>query len=1002
MLKQIFTALVSLCLSAFLQASSFPENPYAQQFQVAYLQYPNIPKGFLEAYAHHNTRITLIDTSQAPCNAMPQAYGVMGIYFDGKNYFQENGKMMAQFSGFSKAQLLQNPQHEILAFAAYYSAQLAAHASAITPIQKLKILSSISEIPSDQSLINDFARQSMEWEWVKFLNNGEAAVNYGFEKYGIDPIAYFGAENVQVLESDLIYVHPEYVVNQQGDSLQLLKSADYTPALWVAAPSCNFGSRNGTAVSAVTLHTVQGTYAGCISWFGNCNAGVSAHYVLRSSDGQVTQMVLESSRAFHVGSENPYTIGLEHEGYVNNAAWYTTAMYQGSANLVKDIIASGYGIPAIRTSWFPWSASTNYNASSIPGACVRVKGHQHYPNQTHTDPGANWNWDYFFKLVHPTPTATVFTSLSGNFTDSGNSGNYSNDERSIWTISPSNALSVTLNFSSFSLENNWDYLYIYNGNSINAPLLGIFTGSNIPPTLVANSGSMTVEFRSDCATTFPGWEAQWTSQIAGPIIPPDIMNPVTQILNNNDWIVRDTLLHFTESDSGSGLKQAYYNVLYAEQNQWKGLANKGFMFDDFDQNSINSSWQSYSGLWTSTGQYLMQSDESENNTNISAALNQNLNSSFLYHFSAAYTGAGANKRFGFHFMCDSVQKLNRGNSYFIWYRDAGQELEIYKVTNDLFSLVYDTSLSLVPAQFYDFKVSYDKQSGQMRVWVNNQKVAQYTDANPIQIGNGISFRTGNAMMQVSQFETFVGRPSNQNIALHIGIGSEVPFENASPSLPAAWVKSIVEDQVGNLGSHQRYLNVDFTRPLAPLYAHDMNLQDLDTAVFVNNSAFTAYWSAAKDTNSGIADYYMYAGTSPQGNDILSVQTVGSVLSYTLSSSLQANMMYYFSIYAQNNAGLNSDTVHSDGFMSILGFGLDDKVDAQFELYPNPSTGYFSVKGIEESCRYTIVDMYGKVIEMGELSPHEIKWVRSELKSSTYLLLIEHKGKREVHRWVVKK
>src|SRR5690606_16925668 len=171
------------------------------------------------------------------------------------------------------------------------------------------------------------------------LNDKKAAANYNFTALGIDAAAFFGEENYALHSSSQIYISPQAVYNEQGDTLALPKSADYAPALLVPAASCNYGSRNGVAVSAVTIHTVQGTYAGCISWFQNCAASVSAHYVIRSSDGQITQMVSESDRAFHVGSENPYTIGFEHEGYVNNPAWYTQAMYQSSANLVQDIVA---------------------------------------------------------------------------------------------------------------------------------------------------------------------------------------------------------------------------------------------------------------------------------------------------------------------------------------------------------------------------------------------------------------------------------------------------------------------------------------------------------------------------------------------------------------------------------------------------------------------------------------------------------------------------------------
>ena len=137
---------------------------------------------------------------------------------------------------------------------------------------------------------------------------------------------FFGRNNYAVLTATTVTIDSTGIKNQDqlhyhgGNSL---KSINYGPALWNAAPTCNYSSRNGSPISAVTIHTVQGTYAGAISWGLNCNAQVSYHYVVRSSDGQVTQMVLESNKAWHVGNENGYTIGIEHEGYVSNAAWYT-------------------------------------------------------------------------------------------------------------------------------------------------------------------------------------------------------------------------------------------------------------------------------------------------------------------------------------------------------------------------------------------------------------------------------------------------------------------------------------------------------------------------------------------------------------------------------------------------------------------------------------------------------------------------------------------------------
>jgi len=114
-------------------------------------------------------------------------------------------------------------------------------------------------------------------------------------------------------------------------------------------------------------------------------------------------MVREAYKAWHVGSENPYTIGTEHEGFVSDPAWYTTAMYNSSAALARDIVNSGYGISGLRTYDGPSSSVV-----TSTGACIKIKGHQHYPNQTHTDPGINWNWPKFYTLVNNNPTVTTF------------------------------------------------------------------------------------------------------------------------------------------------------------------------------------------------------------------------------------------------------------------------------------------------------------------------------------------------------------------------------------------------------------------------------------------------------------------------------------------------------------------------------------------------------------------------------------------------------------------
>lgn len=525
-MKKNLTLALLLCLGFFAQAHKtdpIVNNPYEACFNKAYALYPDIPRGTLEAVAYTNSRFTHIthsDGEAGSCIGIPAAYGVMGLTLDGKNYFKDNLKTVAKRSGYAVSDIISSPEINILAYAKAYQVTL----SLINPYAEnenmvARVLTSLSELPQATEM-QAFALNTQLYGIFAFLNDPEMQSRYKFPAYQYDLVSLFGAENYEVLRSSRVTITKDRISDNQGHVFKAgnssIQSADYPPALWVSSP--NFNSRS-VPVSAVTAHTVQGSYSGCISWFQNPSSGVSAHYVIRSSDGQITQMVLEANRAWHVGTENGYTVGIEHEGYVTQASWYTVAMYQESAKLVADICAD-HGINPGRTLFQPWGSTTYYNQSGIPGSCTRVKGHQHYPNQTHTDPGPNWDWNYYYMLINdPAPAATVYTTGTGSFYDSGGAGaDYSDDERYVWTIAPAGATNVTLTFNSFALEDTWDYMYVYDGNSVWAPLIGYYTGVTNPGTLIASSGTMTIEFRSDCATTGAGWDASWTSN--GNIITP--------------------------------------------------------------------------------------------------------------------------------------------------------------------------------------------------------------------------------------------------------------------------------------------------------------------------------------------------------------------------------------------------------------------------------------------------------------------------------------------------
>lgn len=105
--------------------------------------------------------------------------------------------------------------------------------------------------------------------------------------------------------------------------------------------------------------------------------------------------------------------------------------------------------------------------------------------------------------------SNLLTACSGAISV-GSSGNYLSDLHYSWTISPPNASTVTLNFSSFETETNFDFVRVYDGDSASDPLLGEFSGNALPPSLTASSGKMFLVFDTNISVNYPGWSATYS------------------------------------------------------------------------------------------------------------------------------------------------------------------------------------------------------------------------------------------------------------------------------------------------------------------------------------------------------------------------------------------------------------------------------------------------------------------------------------------------------------
>ena len=91
----------------------------------------------------------------------------------------------------------------------------------------------------------------------------------------------------------------------------------------------------------------------------------------------------------------------------------------------------------------------------------------------------------------------------------GSTGDYSNNELITTTIFPENPGDiVTFTFNSFNIENNWDFLTVYDGPDNTFTEIGVFTGTTIPDPISSTdpSGALTFVFDSDGSVTYPGYE----------------------------------------------------------------------------------------------------------------------------------------------------------------------------------------------------------------------------------------------------------------------------------------------------------------------------------------------------------------------------------------------------------------------------------------------------------------------------------------------------------------
>ncbi|EYF04209.1 Negative regulator of beta-lactamase expression [Chondromyces apiculatus DSM 436] len=215
---------------------------------------------------------------------------------------------------------------------------------------------------------------------------------------------------------------------------------DYANSIWRASP--NYNARpSGSTPRMIIIHSCEGAYSGCWGWLVNTASGVSAHYVVNESGSEISQLVRESNRAWHIGatydknlnggaeaalhgtSSNNFTVGIEHAGYASQASW-ATGVIDASAALSCDIT----------------------KAHGIPRDSYHIVAHGRLQPSTRVDPGPNWPWTTYLNKINTAcggsggggggtgiiidsnnsnnDTANFYAEVSANWTSSTNVAGY--------------------------------------------------------------------------------------------------------------------------------------------------------------------------------------------------------------------------------------------------------------------------------------------------------------------------------------------------------------------------------------------------------------------------------------------------------------------------------------------------------------------------------------------------------------------------------------------------
>ncbi len=246
---------------------------------------------------------------------------------------------------------------------------------------------------------------------------------------------------------------------------------------------------------------------------------------------------------FHLGVSVDMDYGPDGSGMWNHKAAYslrtyfkyspeTQYLFRDSTNLDWDSVIIAHLNNKIPLYYAGWSEP------NVSGHAFICDGYQN-EDYFHFNWGWGGSWDGYFYIDTLTPGGSNFNlaqeliincfpdtanysypplcqgtdtlrSVTGSIDDgSGPAYNYQNNTNCSWLISPQSVedsvSSIKIFFDKMDTEEGSDFITIYDGDSDSAPVLGQFSGNNLPENIVSSGNKVFVTFISDDSSTGEGW-----------------------------------------------------------------------------------------------------------------------------------------------------------------------------------------------------------------------------------------------------------------------------------------------------------------------------------------------------------------------------------------------------------------------------------------------------------------------------------------------------------------